>query len=131
MKFNLEELNPGTKFFFDEDNPEEGSMTVRVCNGAALGDIIKKTTKKKAEFRKGGRHEWREVNEDLQNKLIWDYCIVGWENITDAADKPIECTMENKALLMRGSIQFSRFYAACLEKLNAAVAREREEAEKN
>lgn len=131
MKFDLNELNPGAWFDIVEGKPEEGRICLRVANGEALEEIRARTIKKKVEYKKGRRFEAEEVNGKLQSELLWDYTIVGWENLADAGGKAIPCTKANKAKLMRGSLVFQRIVADCLDKLNDDLLEQQESEEKN
>lgn len=117
MKINMQNPNPGTRFYFDEDKPEDGYVGLRICNGKALRDIHKATIKKRTEYKKGQRFEVEEVDEDKRSQMINDYIITEWSGITDDFDQPIECNAENKNFLMLNVIDFSRFISDCLEKL--------------
>lgn len=131
MKFNLKDLNPGTKFYFDDDSPEEGYVIFRICNGTALDAIEAATTKKKYEYKKGARYEAVEVDHKKRTHQIWDYCIVDWSGIEDADGVAIPCTTENKILLMSGSIQFAKFFSNSMDALNTLLSEIEVESEKN
>lgn len=114
-----------------------GRVELRTLSYDVLKKINKQTTRKKVDFKKvegtPGRFEYEEVNEDLQNELFWDYCIVSWENLYDSKEKEIPCTKENKVLLMSRSTQFAKFVADSLatlgedEKIQAAVTEKNSE----
>lgn len=122
--FNLEDLNPGVLF----DMEGGGKVRLRVCAGDDFRNIRKQTLKKKVEYKNGQRHSYEEIDEDLENKLLWDFCIIDWENFFDGSGNPIPCTKENKVLLMGKSIKFSRFVLDSLNKL-AEINSEQAEAE--
>ena len=121
MKFDLQELNPGTFFDFGEDG---GRISLRLCAGDDLRDIQKATVKKRVEFKNGQRYEVEDVNEALRGEMLWDFSIVNWEKFFDAQGKEIPCTRENKILLMGKSPRFANFVASCLQEL-----RDKQEAE--
>ena len=123
--FNLAELNPGVTFDFEGS----GKITLRVCAGDDFRNIRKQTSKKKVEYKNGQRFQVETIDEDLENQLLWDFCIIGWENFFDASGSPIPCTKENKTLLMGKSIKFSRFVLDCLNKI-AEIETEQAEAER-
>jgi len=132
MEFDLENLNAGN--WFEMDNG--GKICLRVCDGDALRNIRKKTVTKKVEYKKVDNRLERfvveDANDDLQADMIWDYCIVNWENFFDKNKKPIPCTPENKKLLMGKSIQFAKFVSECLDKLREEIEGEKkEDPEKN
>jgi hypothetical protein len=131
----------GTVFDLDEkqgvwfDLDGGGRVQLRTLSFDALKKITKQCTKKKVDFKKvegtPGRFEYTEVDEDLQNELFWDHCIVSWENLLDSKGKEIPCTRENKVLLMVRVERFARFVADSLAELGAAEAEHEKAAEKN
>lgn len=127
MKFDLEDLNPGTWF----DLPNRGRICIRLCAGDDLKRIQKITRKKKEKFKYGRRFEYEIVNEPLEDEMIWDFCIIDWEDIVDQKNDPIECTKDNKLLLMNKSVTFANVVANCLDQLTEATEEEKEEEEKN
>ncbi len=127
MKFNLEELNPGTWFPFEGD----ARACVRACAGDDLREIRRQCVKRKVEYRNGQRLVYEEIDEDLQSQLLWDFCIIGWEGFVDQNGKDIPCNSEFKKILMGKSIKFSAFIGECMEKINALNKIQAEEAAKN
>lgn len=131
MKFNLKDLNPGAKFYFDENDPAKGSITLRALNMEALDNIRAKTVKRRAEYVNGQRHEVFETDESMRADLTWAYVIQDWEGIEDENGQPIPCTDENKAALMRGSLLFSRLVSDFLARLDADMQAKAEAERKN
>jgi len=127
---NLEESS-GSWFEMDGG----GRVELRTLSYDSLKKINKQSTRKRVDFKKvegtPGRFEYEEVNEDLQNELFWDHCIVSWENLFDSKEKEILCTKENKVLLMTKSAQFAKFVADSLQTLNEDEVTQAEVAEKN
>lgn len=123
--FNLNELNPGT--WFDIDGG--GKICLRVCGSDKLREIRKQTVKKKSEYKKGGRFEFDVIDEDLQSKLIWDFCIVAWENLFDANGQQIPCNSDTKNALMGQSPAFSKIVTDAMKKLTDMESDEEEETE--
>lgn len=130
MKFDLKNLNPGVFFPF-EDDEDEGGVTIRLANGKVIDEIEKVCTKKKVVFKKGQRHEVIVENKELRTKMLWDYVICEWSGLFDSEGRAIECTKENKELLMQSSVKFSAFIGNCVEQLSADVELYEEELEKN
>jgi len=128
MKFNLENLNPGTFFPFEDG---EGGITLRVANGESLDAINKACIKKRFEFRRGQRIEITDEDQDLRSKMLWDYVIVSWEGVYDENGNAIPCNKETKDLLMKGSVVFSAFVGDCIEKLTNEETSYNEDLEKN
>lgn len=128
MQIDLEDLNPGTWF----DMEGGGRVCLRVCAGDDYRAIRKQATKKKVDYPKtGGRFPYEEVDEELQAQLLWDFCIVNWENIFDKDLKPIPCTKEFKLLLMGKSVVFSRFVTEKFTELADMVSVQEEDRIKN
>ena len=133
MKFTTDEV--GYEYFFDPRNKKAGSIVIRLVPRQVLNDIIDKTTSKKRKWR---RNQWvEEVTEDTkqQDELLWDYQIVSWDGVelpdseVNALKKEgfkvdssassngfisLECTKNNKVLMMQKSAHFANFYAECL-----------------
>ena len=133
MKFNMSNLNPPAWFLFNEDDPEEGRILLRVCAGRDLERIEKETnTKQPPEYRRGQRFIIPDkVDEKKRSRMIWDFVIVDWEGVLDEAEKPIKCTTDNKVQLMEQSVVFAGFVGECLEKMNADIKGYQENLEKN
>jgi len=127
------ELNPGVPFTMEGG----GIIYLRVCAGDDLREIRKKSVKKNKEYKRVDgnlqRLTYEEVDEDLQSQLIWDFCIVNWENLFSDAEKtkPIPCTSENKQKLMGKSLVFSKFVGESLQTLRGEEEVKAEEVEKN
>ena len=130
MRFDLDDLNPAAWFEIEGDK-DEGRVQVRACAGVDLETIIKEATCKRVEYKKHQRFEFVEADEAKHQEMLWDFCIVDWENINDAKGKAIPCTVENKLLLMKGSLPFSNFIGDCLEQISNDVQELKEVVEKN
>lgn len=131
MKFNLQDLNPGTKFFFDEDNESEGFLTLRILPNDVRDDIKSRAIKKRAEYKKGQRYEFNEFNEDLFAEEVWEYSIQDWGGVYDENGTEIPCTKENKIMLMNKSPIFARFYEDRLVILRELIEKQAKVSEKN
>lgn len=109
-----------------------GLVQLRTISDADRAEINKQTVQKKVDYaRVGGkaeRFEYEQVNEDLLHELTWDKVIVSWENLFDSKQREIQCTKENKLLLMSRSEKFQKFI---LESLKALQKDEEEEAKKS
>ena len=133
MQFDLDNLNPPARFYFDDKRPEDGSVLLRICSGNDLDDIYRKTSKKQPpEYKRGARYEVPDLIDEVKRmKMMWDFIIMDWDKVTDGNGKPLECNMDNKYRLMRESVKFASFIGASIEKLSVDVAAYQEEAEKN
>lgn len=129
LRFDLSDLNPPTWFDHPEDN--EARICLRVAAGKDFDKIRSATTKRVPEYRRGQRFEVEKVDEELRSEMTWQHCLVDWEGIVDSEGESIECTPENKVLLMQGSPRFAAWVSDCLEILNQAHAEKTESAEKN
>ena len=105
----FESGNVSTKFYFDEDNKKAGYIEMRIMGAETLKAINKRTTKKRIEYKRGQRFEVEDKNEDLENELIWDYCITGWSMLVDADGKEEKCNKDNKVKYMTKSPKFMMF----------------------
>jgi hypothetical protein len=117
MKLNLDDLNPGSWFYFDDNKPEEGRICLRIMNSDALKEIEAKAVKRKVEYKKGQRYEFSEINNELYEKLRWDYTIVDWENLTDTDGNLLECNADMKMRVVSGDPKFLAFIANCLQQI--------------
>ena len=133
MKLNLKDLNPGTWFKFDENDPESGSICLRVLNMEKLAEVRDRTVTTKVDYRGANRYESQKHNTGLRDSIIWDYCIVGWEGLVDDDENetPIPCNTEMKFKLMNGHVGFAAFVESCMEKLNKLNEIHAEYLEKN
>ncbi len=130
MNIDLDNLNPGTWFYFDDKDHSQGRVCLRTCPAAELKKIRKATHKISYKFRHGQRFESVDVDELLEDKLLWDYCIVDWEGVNNNG-QALECTPEIKSALMGGVPAFASFVTSALTELGSLDALAQEEAEKN
>ena len=131
--FDLKNLNPGAKFYWDEETDEW--VKFRIMADADLRKLRKKCAKERVEYRRVGkgppqRFEYLEIDEDLFTEEINDFCIVEWR-LLDTEGNEIPCTREYKNLLMLHNPQFSDWAAECLEQLRSDIKKKKEEEEKN
>ena len=127
MKFDLENLNPGTWFDFEDG----GRICLHSLSIEEATAISKKTTNIRVEYKQGQRFTIDVIDEDKAFSLMWDAVIVGWEGIESADGKALECTTENKIKLMKKSPVFARIVRCFLEKLGEIETTEKEAEEKN
>ena len=120
FKVNIDNPNPGVFFGWPGNKAEDkGGITLRVLNNKELTRIDKLTTTKKKKFRGNMQYEDINIDEDLRDELIWDYCIVTWTELENDTDgKTIKCDLANKKKLMNENLQFSMFVGECLDKLS-------------
>jgi len=132
MKFDMKDLNPGAKFYFDAADPEAGSITLRALNVAAHEKIQAQCVARMTEYNEDGvRNEVVVTDEAKQSELTWDYAILDWQGLEDENGAPIPCTYENKAALMRESLVFSGMVHRFLKKLNRDMKKRVEAERKN
>lgn len=128
--FDLDD-KPGTWF----DMEGGGRVQLRALSAEDLKAIRARTVTRQAQIAKVDkvleRVTWEETDEELQNRLFWDRCIVAWEQFVDGKGEPIACTTDNKALLMTRSAKFARFVGEKLKELADDDAMRAEAAEKN
>lgn len=121
MKVDTSNLNPSAKFYFDDDNPKDGHITLRSLSIKEINEISGLCTKKQPpEYRRGVRYEIpAKVDEKLQMELLWDKAIVDWKGIEEAkTDKAVPCTTENKIKFMKTWAWFALFVGNSLDQLN-------------
>lgn len=129
--------NEGTWFDFCPDKPGEGRICLRVIDVPALNKMHLITRTKVREFKAERKHgklqliESEDVNEELENKLLWDHCIVDWENLNAPDGKTIECNQDNKKMVMEKYPFFARIVAGFLEELEAQQIGAAEEVREN
>lgn len=111
-------------------------VSLRICSLDELKRIRKQTVKEKFAFKRldGApyRVKWDETDEDAQSLMIWDYCIVDWQEMYDKDGKtPLPLTAENKVMLMNKSASFAKFVTDSMTKLNEMQEQGKEVSEKN
>lgn len=155
MPYNLENLNPGTRFPHplpgedtsqaERENPPEW-VEFRIADADFLNDLQKKYAVTKQRFvqpeKKSGKvntraplqHvEYQEVpesNRDAYQADLWDYAITAWR-LLDTIGAEIPCTRENKTILMRKSAAFALYANECLERLREHEEEQKEIDQKN
>jgi hypothetical protein len=129
--FDLKNLNPGFKFEMDGG----GTIWLRVCSADALKQIQKQTTTQKIEYKRVDGKPQRIVStitdDEASSEMIWDYCIVKWENFFDAEGNAIPCTKEMKMLLMGNSPKFSNFIINAIREIQPITEEVIADIEKN
>jgi len=126
MKFDLDNLNPSERFYFDDD--EKAWIEIRMCAAEDHARIEKESTK---VINKPGRAATKVVDEKKKQKLLWDFIITNWGGIEDAKGESIDCTTENKNRLMGGSIRFASFVSDSMGELAERHMQFGEDLEKN
>jgi hypothetical protein len=131
MKVKYNDPNAGTWFPFNENNADDGRIKLRVMNPAARKRIRGKAITPQVEYKAGKRYTYDEINEELYDRLMWDYIIIDWEKLEDDDGNPIECNAESKAKLMNEELTFAAFVTNCLAKIDASIDAHLEDSEKN
>ena len=129
MKFSTE--NPGTWFYFNDDNEDDGGICMRVLSLAETTTLDKRFKKVKVEYKRGNRFEVEKVDDVGYDKAMWDVVILDWKEVCDGEGKPLECTKENKYMLMQGSVAFATFITEKTEVLSKMSILDSEDAAKN
>lgn len=136
MRFDMDNLNPPTRFYFDDTKQDEGWVDLRVVTAGGVSDVVDQTTKKRVEYKlntatkKMERIEFTETDDNALVEELWDKGIVDWLLLSTAGN-PIPCTKENKIKLMSENPQFNSFVNKGLASLSNYEDVEVEEAEKN
>ena len=131
MKLNFNDPNPGVFFPFNDDNPDAGGVCLRVLPMDELKRIEKATTKKRIEYKKGQRFEVLTVDNELKERLVFDYMITDWPGLTEDNGDPIECDADNKVRAMNKFVKFANFVSSRMEMLEADSMELKASAEKN
>ena len=139
MKFKTEKANEGQWFPFVEGDNEQGGIYLRLLTPDAIRDIRKKSRKKRHKLLKEeGRPNMpaqpvlvEDIDEELEEELIWDYSITGWKNLQGDDDEDLEPTAKNKARLMANNLNFVNFVRRCQDQLREATKKYTEEEKGN
>lgn len=123
---------------YDDPEPDAGRICIR--NLGPYFEKLQAKRKRKYEFvlnpqtrsmeRVGYYDEGTPEQIRKERDDAWDYAIVAWENLYDKHDNPIECTRENKLLLMSLPV-FDRFIARCIQMISEHGVKEAEILSKN
>ena len=105
----------GTWFYFKEEDESQGGVCLRTLSPTESSRIDRLTIKKKNKFKAGVHFVETEVDEKMSSRLMWDYVITDWVNIS-LGGKEIECNATNKVMMINIPI-FSNFILKSLEKL--------------
>jgi len=117
------------------DYPAGGRVLLRPPMPEKLREIRKMSTTKKADIRKVDgvyqRFAYDDVDDDLQNELLWDHIIVDWDGMVDGKGESVPCTKENKIRAMYRDQDFNGFFSMSLTALIALDSESRDASEKN
>lgn len=109
--------NEGVWFYFDPKNEAVGGVCVRRLSTKKAKEIEKLTVSTKLKFKRGQTqpYEIRTVNDVLEEKLVTDYVIVDWKNVSFEGQTP-DCDRAGKLLMME-SDEFKLFVKEALDTL--------------
>ena len=137
--FDLENLNPATKFFWPNSDNKEW-VELRIAADEDLLAMRKRLgIKEKVEYpvnpetRQVNRVVGTNVDEGRSraiNDELTDFCIADWL-LLDAAGNQIPCTRENKLKLVKGHPPFAKWIVDCLNELRTGEAAQSEAETKN
>jgi len=126
MPINLEFLNPSKRYVWPESADEEEWVEFRLVPDDVNREFFKQIGVKPSrqvvfddKTRQAQVVKDFELNDKQQEKffeLTWDYSIYDWYFVTPEGKK-IECTKENKMLLMKNEPRFSLWANQCVEKM--------------
>lgn len=113
---NFKSKVEGVWFNFVDENPEVGSVCLRMPTIDEYDDIQRLTVKPgKPDYHRGQRYETEKINKKLQAKLSLRKFIVDWKEVS-LDGQSMECTDENKEKMIK--IQdFQSFIGDCIEKM--------------
>lgn len=129
MRFDTQ--NAGTWFYFNEQDESKGGVCLRICAGADVRRIDEQSSKPKVEYKRGNRFAWKQVNDKQYDALLWDFCIVDWDQVENEKGDLLGCTKEHKTFLMDNSVDFAMFVGKHMEELTLLEEQEKKETEKN
>ena len=130
MKIDLTDPDPATRFYFDIEDESRGWVEIRIPAPEKLTKIDKLTTKKTMKYRGGQSYPVEEVNTTMRNRLLWDEFISDWGGIVDEKGETVECTTDNKEILMKTVVKFAFFVGKKIEELSESMS-DYEDVEKN
>jgi len=145
MPFDLDNLNPSTRFYWTAGDPEElvnkpdaEYVEMRLCPDDMTDEIRKQVgiTRKVEYHRDRGRINRIEYLDSSDGKVrkfaeaVNDFCITGWRLLTRTGDE-IPCTTENKIKMLLGSPAFSEWYADKMEELRKIAQNKDREIKEN
>jgi hypothetical protein len=147
MAWNLENLNPATRFYYYEDGKKTKEwVELRLAsdddnkkffNTIGVREKIEKIFNPKTrQMERMTYFDTSDEQRDLFNEEVWDFSISDWGLFSTEKDesnklKPIPCTRENKIKFMRSSPKFANWVAKCLENLREALEAYTEDERKN
>ena len=126
---NFSSKNAGRWFWFNDKDSNHGGLCIRVLNMDESRRVEKITTTKKFKPVRGQPIEVRIVDEEMRDRLVWDYCIVAWKDVC-LDGKLLECNAENKVMMMRTN-SFASFFLDKVSELNDELEISQEFLEKN
>ena len=127
MEFTSE--NSGKWFWFNGKDESDGGICLRVLSIDESRRIDKVTTTKKFKPIRGQVTEIKTVDDEMRDRLVWDYCIVDWKDIK-LDGKELKPSAETKVAMMRSNT-FATFFLDKVTELNEDNEISIEQLEKN
>jgi hypothetical protein len=121
--------NEGKWFWFNGKDDTDGGLCLRVVTLSESKRIEKLTTDVKYKPVRGQVVPIPTVDENLKDRLSWDYCIVDWKGVT-LDGQPVAPTAENKVKLMQ-NVQFASYFIDKVAELNEELQSAKAMTEKN
>lgn len=112
---NFKSANPGTWFYYDPDNEDQGGVCLRELSTVEYERIERITVKTKKKFKHGVPYDDVQTDDHLAFKLRWDFCIVDWSK-TCLDSQELDCDSDNKVKMMK-VVDFVKFVANSLDEL--------------
>jgi hypothetical protein len=129
MDFSSKQQNEGKWCWFNGHDASDGGLCLRVMSIDESRRISKIVTKSKHKPIKGQVVKIDEVDEELKDRLTWDYCITAWKDVK-LDGKLLECNADNKVKMMKHNL-FAAFFIDRMAELNDELETTRELQEKN
>lgn len=123
------------RWFPVKEDKDKAETLIRHLENAEIADIAQAVMSRETRYEDDGAGGMRPVIKQSgiyeQNKAIFCAALIGWKNVFDDNDKPIECTDENKIWAMRKIDGFVEHIDRSRARLAKDLSKEREKREKN
>jgi len=131
MHIDIGNPNPPLKMYLEEEAEEAAFVLLRTATANVLKKIRGKTHTRRFKNVKGVVYEYYEINEDLYDLLLWEYCLPGWGNLKDEEEKKIEYSSKMAVYLLDNSPVFAEWINEKLDEITDLLKKKAEASEKN
>lgn len=131
MIIDMSDPNPAIKIFLEKESDTAAYIMLRPASSSVLKKIRDKTHIKKFKNVRGTIHEYFEIDEDLYDLELWEYCLPGWGNIKDSNGNQIKYSKEKAIWLLQNSPYFSSRVSEELDTVKDMIDKRAKGAKKN